>query len=265
MTVENPQEMEPELVESVEVTAPETIEQETIESEPSESSTEPREPSRAEKRIHRLTKQLREQEQLIKQYQSSSKVSEIVESKAPSVPPIPDESLFYDDRDKFNRMVKERDDAIAKQAEWNAEQKIIQRERQRKEQETQQAQSQRYQTLTKTYVERGAQSGLTQERLKYNEDVMVSLGISADLAEELYADENGPQIVDYLVRNDDLLEELAQLKPTQAIKKIEREIRAKALSKKPATTQAPDPTRPSRSTNSIPDEMGRLAPGYTFY
>lgn len=246
-------EVESQTVETVEAT----------ESTP-DSSPETPAPNGYEKRINTLTKRLREAERQLKQNSGSQKVTEAIESKAPTVPDLPDPNLAFDDKAEYQRQVQAYNEALRQEAEWKAEQKIIQKEQQRKREESEQAQINAKRKLVTDYVNNGAKVGLSAEQMYQNEQVLSEVGMSAELAAELYADENGPRIVDYLAKNYDELSNLAGLPLAQAVRKIEREIRSKALNSKPKVTNAPDPIEPSSSSSPVPDEWGNLANGYNF-
>ncbi len=193
------------------------------------------------------------------------KAAQVSNEKPPAIPDFPDDDLRYSDPAAFRAAITARDEAIAERAAWKARQSIVsERETETRTQQATQRQSQHEEIVT-GYIEGGLKSGISEVRMQANEQVLAKHSLNPDLAEYLYSDEHGAKLVDYLARNPDQLAELSRLPPTRAAVKIEREIRAKALARKPHVTNAPDPVAPTRGGGKpLGDEWDKLAAGATF-
>lgn len=103
----------------------------------------------------------------------------------------------------------------------------------------QQQRQQAQQDNLKTYVETGLSDGLTVDRMKDNEQVIIDSGMKPEVGDFLMQDPNAAKVADYLAQNLDVLEEINQLSPMAAAVKL-NSLRDKAL-QKVAVTNAPDP------------------------
>ena len=101
--------------------------------------------------------------------------------------------------------------------------------------------------------------------MQANEQILASHNIPPDLAEFIYSDQSGAQIVDFLAENPEKIQEILSAGHGQAYVKIANEIKPQALSRKPTHTNAPDPLNRTRGTGSIPTEgSSPLLKGATF-
>lgn len=219
-----------------------------------------------EKRIARLTahrRSLEEENEQLKQ-QLSQKNPPAVDVE-PVIPDLPDPDLQYDDPKKYRELIAARDKAVIDYATWQTRQSIQRdaeaRERSQREQQQQQQRAQ----IIDAFIENGLKTGISEDRMAANEQVLKSHGIKPDLAHFIYADANGAQLADYLAANPEVLREVNSLHPTQAAVKIATEIKPRALAKKPHVTNAPDPVSPTRGAGRpLADELDKATPGWSF-
>jgi hypothetical protein len=240
---------------SEEVETPE-VEEQVIEDQPEESGAElaPASPEEgeqntedsekqalsegAQKAINKQHFKYREEqrkrlelEERLKELESKQEVS-----TAPGeIPPIPDS---WDEN--YEQKIRQREEAIQRKAAFDAQEQlradqaaITQREQQRQELE-------RSQKLQEQFSANANKLGVNPESLQKAQEVVVSYGITPDLATALIEDSDGPLMVQHLAANPLELDALIHAPPISAGLKL-AEIKAKASALKPKPSSAPTP------------------------
>lgn len=184
----------------------------------------------AERERDELAKRLAELEKG-NQQQPAQVQQEISEIKRPEFP-----SDMYDEE----AMRKYHSD-MAAYAEQVAEVKAKSfYEGQQKQAQQKSQQDEQTQVLNR-YIENAQRSGVDLDKLRGAEQVINQHGISQELAAHLMKDANGPQVITYLADNPAEMYEVLSMSPLEASVKIATDIKAKALSKTPKVSKAPDP------------------------
>lgn len=102
-------------------------------------------------------------------------------------------------------------------------------------------QKKQYDNLVNTYANNAIKAGVDLDKLAASEKVVLQSGLNPQLGDYLMRDPQGAAIVAYLADNPVDLELINNLDPMSASVKIATEIKAKALSKTPKVSNAPDP------------------------
>lgn len=234
-----------------EETSEETEQAETTETE-AESSTA-QENDWREKRLAKVVHQRKQAEKRIRELEEQ--VAKYAPAAAPvAIPDYPPADLAYDDPAAFQKRLQEREKAIEAQAEARVKQSIAKAEQDKQAQTA-------VQEIVSKYVKSGLDAGITEARMTHNEEVLTEAGISADLAKHLYADAKGALIVNYLAENYGELEKVAGMSPLSAVEYIATQLKPKVISKKPSSTQAPDPVSRVRGHGNAPvDPFAAIVP-----
>lgn len=154
--------------------------------------------------------------------------------EAPTAPSLPDDIYDEDAMKKYHQdMISFTESVSRTQAQkyWESQQA--------EQQKTQQSQQQ--QEVIKRYADNAQKAGVDLGKLQDAERLLVERKIHNDLANRLLNDPNGPQVITYLADNPAELDLILGTDPISAAVKIETEIKAKALSKTPRVTSAPEP------------------------
>ncbi len=222
-----------------------------------------------EKRISTLTSKLyhkdTELEQLKAEVETLKKVGAQSQPEPQEAVKFPDESLRYDDPEKYTQQAEAFHKAAAAKA-YQEERSKFQREQEQSRVKAEQEKVQeRIRGILDNYVEKGIEAGINEDRMLANEQVLKEARIDPGLAERLYSHTDGAKIVDYLASNPDKLASLTQQHIMDAAVTLATEITPAALATKSETTNAPDPVSPTVGGGITPaDEWARLAPGATF-
>lgn len=94
-----------------------------------------------------------------------------------------------------------------------------------------------------TYFDNAINDGVNMEKLPMIEQTLNNAGINPQLGRYLMSDVNGAKVAEYLVDNPAEMYEILQMDPIAAGIKISTEIKAKALTKTPNVSGAPDPIK----------------------
>lgn len=176
-------------------------------------------------------------------------------TERPSLPDMPDP---YDE--DFEQQMKARDDAILKQALWDAEQATLQRaEQERQQVAAQQAQEQFTQRVTK-YSERARSLGMTNEELQVAGSVVSAYGLPESAAEIILDDDKGPLITKYLAANPSEIEAMRTMSPYAAVVHVATQLKNKAVEHSGA--QTPPPPADIPSGGAAPREEGPAGATY---
>jgi len=154
-----------------------------------------------------------------------------------NIPPMPDP--FDDD---FDEKVKQRDDALIAQANFNTQNQTFQQQQKFNQQQAQQLKQEQLQTQIQTYNARTKELGISTDELQAAGNTVAQYGISDDLTMAILADSDGPLITKYLAANTQELINLSSMNPLQAAMHIERNVREKAALLKPKTSNTAAPT-----------------------
>lgn len=249
MTEEN------EVIESeISTEAPEVGSTEGAEASPGSSPEPAPIPKGVAKRFKTLAEQRDAYKRELDQLKSSQATTQKQNEKPPEIPPRPSEDLRYDDPDRYNAMMDAREKAIRDAVSFEYQQQQRQKSEDAKKQESAQQQQQRQQEIVTSYVDRGLKAGISEEDMSMNADILKSYDIVGDIAETLYSDELGPQIVHALARDPDLMIELSQMEsPIQKGRFIETKLKPRAQAFRNKTTNAPDPVEPTRGSGKRDD------------
>ena len=165
-----------------------------------------------------------------------AKERERVEASIGDIPDLPD--AFDDD---YESKMKQRDDALIAQANFNTQNQSYQQEQAYQQQQAQAVKQEQLQTQVSSYNARTKELGISTEEMQAAGNAVAQYNISNDLTMAILADSDGPLITKYLAANPTELQDLSGMNPVQAAMHIERNIRAKATALKPKTTNAPKP------------------------
>ena len=220
-----------------------------------------------EKRISTLTARNMHKDQELNQLKAENATLKAAKEQPKEVaaPELPNEDLRFEDEAAYKKQVSDYHKAVAaeslREAQKDAESNRVASEKQKAEQ----ASSQRQQEIVTSYVDSGIKAGISEVKMQANEQVLAMHKITPELAEFIYSDANGAQIVDYLADNPDKIQELMSSGSGHAYIKIANEIKPQALSTKPTHTNAPDPITPTRGGGStVSDGLHPLLAGATF-
>lgn len=166
----------------------------------------------------------------------------LAEVTAPQMPP---EDLQFENPEEYNRQVQAFDDhrlgKVRNDAVEQAKAELKQEREDERKLEAQKKQRQEFLDQSKEFVTKGEGVGLTEKDLLVSADLLQNAGVSNDIQSFLFADPQGPQIMDFLANNPQQLEAMLELNPVQQSAFIERNIRAEAITAKPTVSGAPDP------------------------
>lgn len=176
----------------------------------------------------------------------------------PEIPPIPDP---YDD--DYESKVRARDEAIIAKTAYDAEQSAINARKETQAKESQANEQKRVDALIETYNAKISEIGLNVEDVHKAGQVLIDYGVSNDIAEFILQDAEGPLITAYLAANPLEVDEIRSMNSLQAAVKINSDIRSKASSLRPQTSNAPEPPV-TLSGNGPGEKESPLLKGATF-
>ncbi len=121
------------------------------------------------------------------------------------------------------------------------------------------------QQVVSDYAKNAIADGVDMEKLRIAESALNQAGVSNELGSYLMKDRNGGKIAEYLYDNPDEMHAILAMDPVSAGIKIATEIKAKALSKTPKVSGAPDPTPEITGGGMVgKDDFDQRYPGTTF-
>jgi two-component sensor histidine kinase len=164
-----------------------------------------------------------------------SKQREEMAAKVGTIPPMPDS--FDDD---FDEKVKERDEALIAQANFNSQNQSFQAQQQLQQQQAAQAKNAQVQESMASYSQKATELGIAQEELQAAGNTVAQYGLSDDLVMHILADSDGPLITKHLAANPQEGFQLAQMSPFMVGSFLDG-IRQKASALKPKTSNTPKP------------------------
>lgn len=149
-------------------------------------------------------------------------------------PELPDDIYDEDKMKKYHQdMISYTENVSKTQAQrfWESQQ----------EAQKKQASQQEQQSLLQKYADNAQKAGVDLDKLANAEKALNQHKLDPGLAKYLMNDPAGPQVITYLADNPAELQDVLSADPYSATAKIATEIKAKALSKTPKVTKAPDP------------------------
>jgi chromosome segregation ATPase len=202
----------------------------------------------SERQIDTLNKQIKNLEQRLPQAQR------------PVVPAIPDAYSVSDA--EFKTSINKRDAAIAQQAAFDAQQKVLKQQAYEEQQRAEEKKTQKLNEKISVYAERAVKLGIPANELQAAGETVAEFGVQQELVDFILEDDLGPAITKYLSQNVAELDNLRSMSPAQAAVRIDREIREKAAALKPKVNAAPDPVDTPNRAASAP--KGKGPKGATF-
>jgi len=260
--------MEPEdtLDEAQELEEVETEGQETdSESSPDtaeeqEESTRPRfdevQQKAFDKAIGEKVYQIKERDREVQSLQAKLQEleSRIPAEQPPQVPETPD---FYALTDReIQERLKQRDEAIAKRAEYDAQQAVLQQQQQAQQQALQREQLVKRNEKIKTYADRAEKLGVKKDDLQVAANKIAQFGLDPILADHLLDLDDGSLGTLYLGENLLELDKLAQMPVTQAVLYLNDQVMPNARKLKPKVNAAPEPLDTPQGSGSVPKAGG---------
>jgi len=151
------------------------------------------------------------------------------------IPAMPD--AFDDD---FDAKVKQRDDALIAQANFNAQNNAYLQQEQFSQQQAAQVKAAKVQESMASYSQKATELGIKQEELQAAGEQVATYNLSQDLVMHILADSDGPLITKHLAANPQDGYQLASMSPF-AVGQFLDNIKTKASALKPKTSNAPAP------------------------
>jgi hypothetical protein len=203
-------------------------------------------------KVFKLREKEREAEELKQRLQSLEQ--QIPKQERPSVPKEPDPYALSDQ--EYQQQLRMRDEAIARQAAFDAQQRFQQQEAQRLQQERLMREQEALNEKVATYSQRAVQLGISNEELQAAGNAVASFGISDDVVNYILDDDLGPAITKYLSQNVTELDAIRAMSPAQAAVRIATHVRDKAAALKPKVNAAPDPVEQPAKAGVAPKARG---------
>ena len=203
-------------------------------------------------KVYKLREKEREAEELKQRLQSLEQ--QIPKQERPSVPKEPDPYALSDQ--EYQQQLRMRDEAIARQAAFDAQQRFQQQEAQRLQQERLMKEQEALNEKVATYSQRAVQLGISNEELQAAGNAVASFGIADDVVNYILEDDLGPAITKYLSQNVTELDNIRAMSPAQAAVRIATHVRDKAAALKPKVNAAPDPVEQPAKAGVAPKARG---------
>ena len=153
----------------------------------------------------------------------------------PQIPPMPD---TFDDN--FDTLLADRDKAIEQRAEFRATANVQQQQADAQQQTKLYEQQQRQIDAGNAFAEKSRKLGYTDEDMGQSILALQNMGLDQGLQQGLVAHDNGPEVIDYLAKNPEALDQMRSMTSMQAGSYIATSIVPKALNVR-KTTSAPEP------------------------
>lgn len=235
-----------------------TLEPEVVET-PSTPDAEPVETSDAEKEQQKIIAEhaFKRREAERKAAELERKVQELSRPTQQDRPVVPDlKDPFTLNEQQLADQLKERDAAVQRAAEWDAQQRANNEQRLSLEAERNRQQQEALAKSIKDYSGRAVQLGMKPEELEQAGTLVGRFGLPDDVVKMILDDDQGPLITKYLANNIQELDSLAGLTAFQAGIRIATTIKQKAAALKPKVSSAPAPTTQVRGVGMVPKDYG---------
>lgn len=203
-------------------------------------------------KVKKLREKELEAEQLKQRLESLER--QMPKQERPNVPKEPDPYALSDQ--EYQQQLRMRDEAIARQAAFDAQQRFQHEEAQRLQQQQLMKQQEALNEKVSTYSQRAVQLGITNEELQVAGNTVASFGISDDVVNYILDDDLGPAITKYLSQNVTELDTIRNMTPVQAAARIATHVREKAAALKPKVNAAPDPVNQPAKAGVAPKARG---------
>ena len=180
--------------------------------------------------------------------------AKLPKEQPPEVPKVPD---FYSLSDReIQEQLRQRDEAIAKRAEFDARQQAMQSQQLdlQKRQQAQAVQAQNEKIAS--YAEKAKKLGVQSEDLQSAANKIGQFGINPMLANHLIDLDDGSLGTLYLGENLLELDKLANMPANQALLYLDQVVMPKARKLKPSVNAAPDPLDTPRGAGRSPKSGG---------
>ena len=178
--------------------------------------------------------------------------------EAPKVPSLPDPYSLSDE--EYRQQMTERDNALARKAEYDATQRYQAESTRRQQEEAQSKRQTEAANIRTQYTNRAAEAGLDVDEVLSATADIVNYGISDAVAEMIATEADGPQLAMWLRQNPT---ELQSLQSMPIYKQIDTLKAVQLKSSKTKTSKAPPPPTQIRSGGAVSREDDLLA-GATF-
>lgn len=166
----------------------------------------------------------------------------VPEPTAPEIPPLPNVNDFYGDPEGYNRKLVERDAAIQKRAEFDAQQRYLQDQQQQQVQRAEFEKAQKQQASIQSYAENAKSFGIDAGQMQKDAQTVLQVGITTELSDHIVSDPQGALITNYLAKNLVELDTIARMSPMSAAIYIANEVKPKLKGVKKSSS-APEPTK----------------------
>jgi len=209
-----------------------------------------------DKAISEKTWKAREAERQAEDYRKRLEELEakIPQEQPPEVPKVPD---FYSLSDReIQEQLRQRDEAIAKRAEFAARQQVAEGQQLEMQRQQQAAAINEQNAKIATYAERSKKLGVKTEDLQSAANKIGQFGINPMLSNHLIDLEDGSLGTLYLGQNLLELDKLANMPANQALLYLDQTIMPKARKLKPNVNAAPDPLDTPKGAGVSPKAGG---------
>ena len=187
-----------------------------------------------------------------------AKQREEMAAKVGNIPTMPDP--FDDD---FDEKVKQRDEALINQANFNQQNQSFQAQQRHQQEQAQQAKNAKIQESMTNYSQKATEYGIKQEELQAAGNTVAQYGLSDDLVIHILGDADGPLITKHLAANPQEGFELAQMSPFMVGNFLDG-IKQKAGALKPKTSNAPKPSEDLQGRGHKPSSKYKHIGGAKF-
>jgi hypothetical protein len=190
-----------------------------------------------------------------------SRQREEMAAKVGTIPNMPDP--FDDD---FDEKVKQRDEALIAQANFNQRNDNYQAQQQFQQQEVQRAKQVEVQKILQAHNGRVKALGITPEAMQAAENAVVGYELPKDMMVFIAGGNDSPEVMNYLAANPVEAFELSNMARSNDYEagNLLRDIKQKASTLKPKTSNAPKPGDDLRGRGAKPNDGFLYLDGATF-
>lgn len=188
--------------------------------------------------------------------------SQMPKPQEPQVPDLPDPDDFFGDDAGLKAAYAERDAAIEKRAEFNAQTNAANEQQQQRTQQQANEVAQRRQEADKSYVKNADSFGINLEQAQSEGALVHQAGLSPDVQNFIHEDAQGPLITNYLASNILELDKMRSMSPLNAAIHIANEIKPKLVGIR-KTTKTPAPADIIEG-QGVPEKIDARLEGVTF-
>lgn len=175
-------------------------------------------------------------------------------------PVVPDPPNPY--APDYEKLVKERDEALAKQIRWDAEQRHRSEQALQKQQEHQNAVINAHVARVQTYAQRATDSGIQPETLQQAGAVVENFIQDQLVTNHILEDDQGPGITMYLAKNPAEAQKISSMTPNRAVIYINETIRPRVVRNSKPKDPPPEVIRGKGAQESQPGPKGATFENY---